>query len=98
MDTRTGSDVPPSGFRPGSAPVGVGRTLSPSGPGRDRPMGGREKLGGLAEHADRTGHSGPTEPAVAVGIRRQVLLVVVLGVVEGPGRRDLGCDLGEPGT
>src|SRR5579885_875460 len=45
------------------------------------------------EEADGTGDAGAAEAAVAVRILREVLLVVVLGVVERPGLRDLGGDL-----
>src|SRR3954469_5054715 len=45
--------------------------------------------------ADRAGHAGPAEPAVAAGVLRQVLLVVVLGVEERRGVIDLGRDLAE---
>ena len=37
-----------------------------------------------AGHADRAGHAGTADAAVAVRVLREVLLVVVLGVVEGP--------------
>ena len=43
--------------------------------------------------ADRAGDAGAAEPAVAVRVLGQVLLVVVLGVVERPGLGDLGRDL-----
>src|SRR5664279_3941596 len=42
---------------------------------------------------DRAGDAGAAEPAVAVRHLREVLLVVVLGVVERPRRGDLGRDL-----
>src|SRR3954447_20367260 len=42
---------------------------------------------------DRAGDAGAAEPAVAVRVLREVLLVVVLGVVEVLERRDLGRDL-----
>src|SRR5205823_9397079 len=40
----------------------------------------------------RAGDAGAAQAAVAVRVLRQVLLVVVLGVVERAGRRDLGAD------
>ena len=43
-------------------------------------------------HADRTADAGAAEPAVAARILRQVLLVVVLGVVELGRRQNLGGD------
>src|SRR3954447_20121449 len=42
-------------------------------------------------------HARPAEAAVPVGILREVLLVVRLGVVEGARRRDLGGALAVPG-
>src|SRR3954447_15242528 len=50
----------------------------------------------LRVQADRAAHARPPEPAVAVGHLGQVLLVIVLGVEERPGVRDLGRDLAEP--
>src|SRR5215471_17513018 len=44
---------------------------------------------------DLAGHASPADAAVAVGILRQVLLVVVLGVVELRRRQDLGGDFPE---
>src|SRR3954470_19643890 len=46
---------------------------------------------------DRAAHAGPAQAAVAVGDLRQVLLVVVLGVVELAKGRDLGRDLAVAG-
>ena len=40
-----------------------------------------------AGEADRAAHARAAEPAVAVRVLREVLLVVVLGVVERPARR-----------
>ena len=45
---------------------------------------------------DRAADAGSLQAAVAVRDLVQVLLVVVLGVVEGPGRRDLGRDGSNP--
>src|SRR5690349_15812713 len=45
-----------------------------------------------------TGHTRPAEPAVPVGVLGQVLLVVILGVIERPGRGDLGRDLAVAGV
>src|SRR5439155_3896451 len=42
-------------------------------------------------------HAGRVDRAVAVRVLREVLLVVVLGVVERAGRRDLGRDLAVAG-
>src|SRR5680860_1459450 len=49
-----------------------------------------ELLGG--DGRDAAGDAGASEAAVAARNLVQVLLVVVLGVVEGPGRLDLGRD------
>ncbi len=46
--------------------------------------------------ADRAAQPGAAEAAVAAGVLRQVLLVVVLGVIEGGRRQDLGGDLAVP--
>src|SRR5688572_11631619 len=46
-----------------------------------------------ANETDGAADARPTEAAVAVRVLRQVLLVVVLGVVERPCRRDLRRDL-----
>src|SRR5712671_6755273 len=46
-----------------------------------------------ARHSDWTAHSRAAEPAVTVRVLREVLLVVVLGVIERGGRRDLGRDV-----
>src|SRR3954463_11249564 len=43
-------------------------------------------------HAYRTRHTGAAKAAIAVGILRQVLLVVILGVVEGRGGLDFRGD------
>jgi hypothetical protein len=45
------------------------------------------------EWKNRTADPGAAEAAVAAGVLREVLLVVVLGVVERVGRVEL-CDLG----
>ena len=42
--------------------------------------------------ADRARHAGAAEAAIAGGILRQILLVIVLGEIELAGRRDLGGD------
>src|SRR6185503_20184149 len=47
--------------------------------------------------ADRAGDAGAAQAAVPVGVLGQVLLVVVLGVVERAGGRDLGGDLAVAG-
>src|SRR3954471_21149828 len=47
----------------------------------------------LGAHANRACHAGAAQAAVAVGHLREVLLVVVLGVVELAQRRDLRGDL-----
>src|SRR5882762_3956677 len=46
----------------------------------------------LDSYAGRAGHAGSTEAAVSAWVLRQVLLVVVLRVVEGDLRGDLGRD------
>src|SRR5258708_18170724 len=51
--------------------------------------------GGLGE-AHRAGDAGAAEPAVTARVLRQVLLMVVLGVVEGRLARDLRRDAPEP--
>ncbi len=57
----------------------MGRLLDDSrGLGAPRRLAAR----GAAGRAHRAGHAGPAEPAVAVRVLREVLLVVVLGVVE----------------
>src|SRR5262249_27299793 len=48
-------------------------------------------------HADRATHAVRPDSAVPEGVLVQVLLVVVLGIVERTGLRDLGGDLAEPG-
>src|SRR5262249_14811551 len=65
--------------RPGPlAAEGAGRgRVRPSGPGGD---------------AGGAGPARPAQPVVSAGILRQVLLVIVLRVVEGGGRADLGRD------
>jgi murein DD-endopeptidase MepM/ murein hydrolase activator NlpD len=45
---------------------------------------------------DRAAHARPAEPAVPVGVLREVLLVVVLGVVEVGRVEDLGRDVAVP--
>src|SRR5438132_12251408 len=55
-------------------------------------------LSGNYAVSDRAGDAGTAEPAVAVRVLREVLLVVRLGVVERPGRRDLGRDLAVAGA
>ena len=66
----------------------LGATLLPAAGrirrSRDKWGPARSVRGG---HADRAGHAGAAEPAVAVRVLRQVLLVVGLGVVEGAERR-----------
>ena len=46
---------------------------------------------------DRAAHAGAAETAVAVGILRQVLLVIILGVIELRRGHDLGGDGAKPG-
>src|SRR5262245_54891764 len=50
------------------------------------------RLGGLHAGADGTAHAGAAEAAVAHGVLRQVLLVVVLGKIEWWCVDDLGGD------
>src|SRR5438128_1157786 len=57
---------------------------------------GRRSVPGL--QPDRAAEAGATQTAVPVGVPGQVLLVVVLGVVEGRRGRDLGGDLAVAGT
>src|SRR6202030_2780298 len=61
---------------------------------REHASSRRASRGGSgAGYADGAGDAGAAQPAVSVGILREVLLVVVLGVVEGPRLCDLGGDL-----
>src|SRR5688500_9477968 len=46
----------------------------------------------LPADADRTAHAGSAQAAVAAGVLRQVLLVIVLGVIELRRGHDLGSD------
>src|SRR6266496_4045347 len=48
--------------------------------------------------ADGARDARSAQAAIPVRVLRQVLLVVILGVVEGPGGRDLGRDLAEAGA
>src|SRR3954451_8450733 len=65
---------------------------------RRSPQRRRHDLRGLRRsETDRAAHAGPAQAAVAVGDLRQVLLVVVLGVVELAKGRDLGRDLAVAG-
>src|SRR3954454_1116501 len=50
---------------------------------------------GGAGYSDGAAHAGAADAAVAVGVLREVLLVIVLGVVEVPGVGDLCRDLAE---
>src|SRR3954453_7920500 len=60
---------------------------------RTDPATGRDAPGlGGGRHADRTAHACSTEPAIPAGVLREVLLMVVLGVVELRRRQDLGRD------
>src|SRR4051794_30041835 len=47
---------------------------------------------GADARADRAGHTGAAEAAIAGRILRQVLLVIILGEITLAGRRDLGGD------
>src|SRR5204863_9196590 len=46
-----------------------------------------------ARDSDGTTHARAPEPAVAARVLRKVLLVIVLGVIERRGRRDLSRDI-----
>ena len=59
----------------------------------DGALPGGGALGAIAGHADRAGDARAADAAVPVRVLREVLLVVVLGVVERPRRLDLGRDL-----
>src|SRR5215210_3393434 len=61
------------------------------------PSGAALSLLSASAEPDRAGDAGAAEPAVAVRVLREVLLVVRLRVVERPGGRDLRRDLAEPG-
>jgi hypothetical protein len=65
----------------------------PGGPdgGPTPPEGGNGRSASRRE-PDRARHAGPANAAVPVGVLREVLLMVVLSVVEGPGLADLGRD------
>src|SRR5690606_31988142 len=76
-----------------AARVAAGRRRRP---GRLPASGAAAGLLGGGE-ADGARHAGAAQPAVAVGHLVQVLLVVALGEVEGPGRGDLGGDLAVAG-
>src|SRR5208282_1666051 len=52
----------------------------------------RNLLSGADAGADRTGHAGAAEPAIAGRVLGQILLMVVLGEIELAGRRNLGRD------
>jgi hypothetical protein len=58
---------------------------------RDVRRGNRE----LHLYSDRTAHARPANPAVSVGILVKVLLVIILGVVEGRRIGDLCRDTAE---
>src|SRR4051794_3353586 len=55
------------------------------------------RLARLGLKPDRAAHARAAQTAVATGVLLQILLVVGLGEVEGPGGRDLGGDLAHPG-
>src|SRR4051795_13158793 len=55
------------------------------------------RLARLGLKPDRAAHAGAAQTAVPTGVLLQILLVVGLGEVEGPGGRDLGGDLAHPG-
>ena len=91
--------------RLGGSPVYVMPSERPERP--DHPVRtGRSLRSGAScsVDADRAGHARPTQTAVAPRVLRQVLLVVVLGVVEGARIEDLGrdrpvaCRRAAPGT
>src|SRR5579872_4523728 len=66
----------------------------------DRPpasAGGGRASGSDPGDPRRAGHAGAAEAAVAARVLGEVLLVVVLGVVEGPNLGDLGADLAVAG-
>src|SRR6478735_12471300 len=73
--------VAPSGLRPGRPGLPLGSAAGS--------VGGDAETGGAG---DRAGDTGAVHVAVAARILVQVLLVVVLRVVEGGQRRDLGGD------
>src|SRR5690606_29966496 len=60
-------------------------------------LGARERLQPVilatGDRRSRTGDTSPLQPAVAIRNFVEVLLVILLGVVEGAERRDLGRDL-----
>src|SRR5216683_1974108 len=81
-----------------------GAFLTPCGAGVDTParrrltrfiVAGRSSA--VASESGRAGHAGAADPAVAARILRQVLLVVVLGVIERRLVGDLGGDLAVAG-
>src|SRR5258708_5597204 len=82
-----------------STPPAIARPMMNSRIPADAAFSGCSDIaGGLRDgHADGTADAGTAKPAVAVRVLRQVLLVVVLGVIELRRRQDLGGDRAEPG-
>ena len=80
---------------------GVGRSSSASQRARaaasPRTVVQARKSATSGGKADRAGHAGAADAAVAAGVLRQVLLVIVLGVVERRRVDDLGGDRAEAG-
>src|SRR5579885_2160583 len=66
------------------------------GPAREGEAGKRRRLrclfGRGGGDPDRAADAGAAQPAIAVRVLGQVLLVIILGVVEGPGLGDLRGD------
>src|SRR5580704_19520129 len=54
-----------------------------------------ENLSGSDHRGYRTGDAGATEAAIAIGVLRQILLVVPFGKIEGRSITDLGGDLAQ---
>src|SRR4051812_20340221 len=61
------------------------------------PQGGERSCSRGCADADRTADAGTAEAAVAAGVLREVLLVVLLGVVKLRRRQDFGRDASETG-
>ena len=90
-----GLDRPANRRRDGLTTDAPGKRRGRSG---DRSRAVRSSARGADADADRARDAGAAEAAVAVRVRLEVLLVVVLGVVEGPRLDDLGRDRPVPGA
>jgi hypothetical protein len=64
---------------------------------RTRALAGSPGALRARRQSNRAADARAAEPAIAIRVLGEVLLVVILGVVERPHRRDLGRDLAMPG-